>query len=93
MKKQLLKKDDKEKKTLTEFMGYPLFNKIRNPILRAYNQANIYINIKERHGSVPAERYLKKLNRNEQLSVFTMMKRFHDDGYKQTRRNIMRECI
>jgi len=75
------------------FMNYPLFNDVRNPVLRSYNRANIYINIKERHGSVPAERYLKKLGRNALLEVFTMMKRIHTDGYEQTRRNVMREEI
>ena len=78
---------------MSEFMGYPLFENVRNPVLRSYNRANIYINIKERHGSVPAERYLKKLDRNELLSVYTMMKRIHTDGYEQTRRNVMREEI
>jgi len=78
---------------MSEFLGYPLFNNVRNPVLRAYNRANIYINIKERHGSVPAERYLKKFDRNGLLSLFTMMKRINTDGYEQTRRNVMREEI
>lgn len=77
----------------TYFLGYPLFNKIRNPNLQAYNRANIYMNIKERHGTVPAERYIKKLDRNGQLGVLTMMGRFHRDGYEQTRRDIMRKEI
>lgn len=78
---------------MNEYMGFPLFNKIRNPNLQAYNRANIYMNIKERHGTVPAERYIKKIDRNGQLAVFTMMKRFHTDGFEQTRRDIMREEI
>lgn len=76
-----------------EFMGYPLFINIRNPNLRAYNQANMYMNIRDRHGTVPAERYIKKLDRNGMLAVFTMMRRFHEDGYEQTRRDIMRKEI
>lgn len=75
------------------FLGYPLFNKTRNPNLQAYNRANIYMNIKERHGTVPAERYVQKLDRNGQLGVLTMMGRFHRDGYEQTRRDIMRKEI
>lgn len=78
---------------MSEFLGYPLFNKIRNPNLQAYNRANIYMNIKERHGSVPAERYIKRLDRNGQLNLYTMMKRFNDDGFEQVRRDVMRKEI
>lgn len=75
------------------FLGYPLFNKIRNSNLQAYNRANIYMNIKERHGTVPAERYIQKLDRNGQLAVLTMMAQFHRNGYEQTRRDIMRKEV
>lgn len=78
---------------MNEFMGYPLFNKLRNKTLQAFNRANIYMNIKERHGSVPADRYIQRIDRNGQLAVFTMMKRFHEDGFEQVRRDIMREEI
>lgn len=78
---------------MSEFLGYPLFNKIRNPNLQAYNRANMYMNIKERHGSVPAERYIKKLDRNGQIGVLKMMSRFAQYGYEQTRRDIMRKEV
>lgn len=78
---------------MNSFMNYPLFNDVRNPYIRAYNRSNIYMNIKERHGTVPAERYIKKLDRNGQLAVFSMMRRFHEDGFEQTRRDIMRKEV
>ena len=72
------------------FMGYPTFTEIRNPTLRAYNRANMFLNIRERHGSIPAQRYVKKMGKNEMFSIFTMMRRFHDDGFENTRRSLIR---
>lgn len=76
---------------MTNFMGYSFFNEIRSNTLQAYNRANIYLNIKERHGIEHARRYLKKMNRNSMLAVATMMYRFHNDGYENVRRSIIRE--
>lgn len=72
------------------FNGYGVFTDIRNPTIRAYNRANTYLNIKERHGPEVGRRYLKKFDRNGQLAVASMMATIHRDGYEQTRRNIMR---
>lgn len=72
------------------FNGYSLFNDVRNPILRSYNRANTYLNIKDRHGIEVGRRYLKRFDRNAQLGILSMMKRIFTDGYEQTRRNIMR---
>lgn len=75
---------------MNEYLGYPLFNKIRKPTLRAYNRANVFLNIRERHGRVLAERYLTKLDRAGQIDVYNMMKRFHENGFEQTRRDLNR---
>lgn len=72
------------------FNGYSLFNDIRNPILRSYNRANTYMNIKERHGSEVGKKYLKKFDRNNQLGIFSIMRVIHRDGFEQTRRNLIR---
>lgn len=72
------------------FNGYSLFNEIRNPILRSYNRANTYMNIKERHGNEVAKKYLKKFGRNDILGIHSVMAVIHRDGYEQTRRNLIR---
>lgn len=72
------------------FLGYPLFNDIRNSTLRAFNRANIFMNIKERYGSVPAQRYLKKFGKSDQFTIYNLMVRINDDGFEQTRRNLRR---
>ena len=72
------------------FNGYGLFNDVRKPVLQAYNRANTYLNINERHGKEVGMRYLRKFDRNGQLAIFSIMKRIHVSGYEQTRRDIMR---
>jgi hypothetical protein len=75
---------------LSSFNGYPLFFDVRNPILRAYNRINIYLNIKERYGVKPADRYLKKFNRDDKVSIFQLMQRINRDGFEQVRRDLRR---
>ena len=75
---------------MSNFNGYSLFNEIRNVTLRAYNRANTYINIKERHGPVVGMRYLKKLDRANKIEVYKVMQAVHRQGFEQTRRNILR---
>jgi len=72
------------------FNGYGLFKDILNPTLRSWNRINVFLNIRQNHGSVVAKNYLKKFHRNEQLAIYTMMNRIHQDGYEQVRRNISR---
>lgn len=72
------------------FNGYSLFTEVRNPVIRAYNRANTYLNIKDRHGIEVGKKYLKKFDRNGQLGIYSIMHRIFIDGYEQTRRNIMR---
>jgi hypothetical protein len=73
------------------FNGYELFNHIKNPALRTYNRVNTYINVKDRHGPEVGRKYLKKLDKNSQWAVLTMMAEIADIGYEQYRRNFMRE--
>lgn len=75
---------------MNNFNGYDMFNHIRNPFLRTWNRINTYLNIKERHGKVVAHNYLKKFDRNNQLSIFTMMKNINEVGYEQYRRDFIR---
>lgn len=72
------------------FNGYSLFNEIRNPILRSYNRANTYMNIKERHGKEVGMKYLKKFDHNGKLGIFSVMSVIARDGFEQTRRNLIR---
>lgn len=73
------------------FNGYSLFTEIRSPILRSYNRANTYLNIKDRHGPEVGKKYLKKFDRNNLLGIYSIMSLIAKDGYEQTRRNIMRK--
>jgi hypothetical protein len=72
------------------FNGYSLFTEVRNPVLRSYNRANTYLNIKDRHGVEVGKRYLKKFDRNGLLGLYSIMSLIAKDGFEQTRRNIMR---
>lgn len=74
-------------------LNYPNFSDIRNVTLKAYNRANIYMNITERHGSEVARKYVKQFNTNDQLSIFTMMKNFNENGFENTRRSFIREGV
>lgn len=76
---------------MKNFNGYALFDHIRNPTLRTYNRINVYLNVKERHGIEVGRNYLKQFKRNEQMSIFSMLRQIEDVGYEQFRRNIMRE--
>lgn len=71
-------------------MGFPLFKNIRNPKLRSFNRANIFMNIKERYGREVAFNYLRKINRKGQEAVFDMMYLIHMNGFEQTRRDLLR---
>ena len=73
------------------FNGYELFNHIKNIPLRDYNRVNTYLNVVDRHGKEVGQKYLKKFNRNDQLSILSMMGDIYETGYEQFRRNFMRE--
>lgn len=75
---------------MNEYLGYPLFNKVRKINLRTFNRVNMFLNIKERHGSVLANRYLTKLDRSGQIEVYHMMKRVNEIGFEQVRRDLNR---
>ncbi len=76
----------------TEFHGYSLFTDVINPTIRAWNRANTIYNIKERHGDKVASNYVSKLERNDQLAVFSTMMTVARDGYENVRRAIFREA-
>lgn len=76
----------------TEFNGYSLFTDVINPTIRAWNRANTVYNIKERHGDKVASNYVEKLERNEQLAVFSTMITVSREGYENVRRSIFREA-
>lgn len=75
---------------MNEYLGYPLFNKLRKRNLRTFNRVNVFLNIKERHGSVLANRYLTKIDRDGQIDIYKMMKRINKDGFEQVRRDLNR---
>ena len=72
------------------FNGYSLFNEVRKPVLQAYNRANTYMNIKERHGSEVGKRYLKKFDRAGKIAIYSIMSQINEIGYEQARRNLIR---
>lgn len=76
----------------TEFNGYSLFTDVINPTIRAWNRANTVYNIKERHGDKVASNYVAKLERTEQLAIFSTMMTVARDGYENVRRSIFREA-
>lgn len=73
------------------FNGYELFNHIKNTNLRTYNRVNTYLSIVDRHGKEVGKKYLKKFERNEQLSILSMMGSINREGYEQFRRDFIRE--
>lgn len=75
---------------MNEYLGYPLFNKVRKPNLRTFNRVNTFLNIKDRHGSVPANRYLQKIDREGQIDIYKMMKQVNEIGFEQVRRDLNR---
>lgn len=72
-------------------MSFPLYHDVLNPTLRTWNRVNTLFNIKElvKNNSVAVE-YMKQLERNDQLAVWTMCLYIIRNGYETTRREIMR---
>lgn len=77
--------------TENEFMGYSLFDDVLNPSVRAWNRANTVYNIKERHGSVVATKYVSKFDKLAQFAIFTVMTTVESKGYENVRRTIFKE--
>lgn len=77
--------------TPNEFMGYSLFEDILNPSIRAWNRANTVYNIKERHGSVVASKYVSKFDKHAMFAIFTVMATVERNGYENVRRQIFKE--
>lgn len=87
----ILTTKNNEEQVANEFMGYSLFEHILNPSIKAWNRANTIYNIKERHGTVVASRYVSKLHKLDMLAVYTIMATVERDGYENVRRQIFRE--
>ncbi len=80
------------KKTVDDgIISFPLYHDVLNPTLRTWNRVNTLFNIKElvKNNSVAVE-YMKQLDRNEQLAVWTMCLQIIRNGYENTRRDIMK---
>jgi hypothetical protein len=73
-----------------EFNGYPNYDDIINPILRAWNRLNTVFNIKEfLKNDKMAANYVKQFPREDQVAVALMAMKVTRDGYENTRRSIM----
>ncbi len=93
MKKKLQQSSvETEKKTLSNtFNGYGLFNDVLNPTLKTWNQANVFMNVRQNHGPEVGMSYLRKLKRKDQVALHQLMSHIQAHGYEQTRRDIMRK--
>lgn len=74
-----------------EFAGFPMFNHVRNPNLRAWNRINVVYNLKEIvHNNVLSVKYVAQFTRNDQLAIHSMLAYIEREGYEQARRDLFR---
>jgi hypothetical protein len=73
------------------FNGYPTFDEVRNPVLRAWNRLNTFFNMKEfLKNSEMGREYMKQFNHQDQVAIAMLASKVSKDGYENTRREIMR---
>jgi hypothetical protein len=78
--------------TNSDFASYSTYTEVKSPILRAWNRLNTIFNMKELLGNDKlAVRYMKKFPREDQLAIWALSARIIQNGYENTRREIMRD--
>lgn len=68
----------------------PTFNDVKDPILRTWNRLNIIYNMKEMANNHLSTRYAERFNKKDKIALLRMAAKVANDGYENTRREILR---
>src|SRR4051812_3619044 len=70
--------------------NFNLFNDITNPDLRAWNRLAMAFNIGKDHDTEVMAEYAAKIPESERHELTAMSKRIQENGYENTKREVMR---